>query len=111
MKTLVTELSQARDNVATMKSIDNDRVMESRIETAMAHISDIEDQIRHMVAVLPDDRWAAALDCRALKDMSTRATAEHMHVSTSTVYSYMTNAAAWLNDKGYYKTDATVSNS
>lgn len=99
-KILFAELDRARDDLAIINSLEriDSNALVFRAEKRAGRARDIEIEIVEMVSSLPNDRWAAAINGRFVQGLSVKAVAGDMSVSTSTVYSYLSQAIKWLDD-------------
>ena len=98
-KKLLTEFETVRDDIAAIKyleHIDTEAVRKG-IESKTKWLDIREHEVCRMISELPSGRWAAALNGKVIQGMSVKAIACDMGVSTSSVYSYISQASKWLD--------------
>ena len=98
-KGLFSELDKARDDVSmaeSMEHIESPSLL-ARAKQRNGELKRLEEVASRMISALPRERWAAAVNDRFVQGLSAGAVAADMGVSSSTVYSYISQAARWLD--------------
>lgn len=97
-KSLFEELAKTREDAAMLECVSGDADMAAtRAASKNERVREIETLVSLMVDAIPVDRWAIAVDLHVIHGMSVTVIARKMGVSRSTVYSYLSKAADWVD--------------